>query len=107
LSRNTFRADPGEQIYAAIRLSFDDRNDLSFGDDVIEFDKDRLDSSGRRRRDWNFHLHGFDESNLVTIADSAAGCDRKRAHAAGDFSDDLDIWHIRPPKDRLTDWQSS
>jgi hypothetical protein len=31
--------------YDAIRLSFDDRNDLSFGDDVVEFDEDCLDFS--------------------------------------------------------------
>src|SRR5512134_1285514 len=94
-------------VYAVIRLSFDDCDDLSFSDDVVELDKDSLDSSRRRRRDRNFHLHGFDESNLVAVADIAAGCDGKCAHAAGDFGDDLDVWHSVLPGDRLTDWLSS
>src|SRR5205807_3621565 len=89
LSRNRRK-----NIYAVIRLSFDDRDDLSFSDDVVEFDQDSLDSSCRRRRDRNFHLHGFDESNLVAVADIAAGCDRKCTHATGDFGDDLDVWHF-------------
>jgi len=33
----------------------------------------------------------------VTVADIAAGCDGKRAHAAGDFGDDLDLGHCRSP----------
>jgi len=68
-----------------IRLSFDDRNDLSFSDHVVELNKDSLDSSCRRRRDRNFHLHGFDKSNLIAVADIAVGCNRKTAHAARDF----------------------
>src|SRR5437660_1241189 len=59
LSRNRRK-----HIYAVIKLSFDDCDDLSFSDDVVEFDQDSLDSSCRRRRDRNFHLHGFDEGNL-------------------------------------------
>src|SRR5437868_11469802 len=98
LSRNRRK-----HIYAVIKLSFDDCDDLSLSDDVVEFDQDSLDSSCRRRHDRNFHLHGFDESNLVAVADIAAGCDRQCAHATGDFGDDLDVWHFRPPGDRLTD----
>jgi hypothetical protein len=93
-----------KHVYDVIRLSFDDCDDLSFSDDVVELDQDSLDSSCRRRRDRNFHLHGFDESNLVAVADIATGCDRKRAHATGDFGNDLDVWHCRSPRNRLTDW---
>src|SRR5215203_7530187 len=92
LSRNRRK-----HVYAVIWLSFDDCNDLSFSDDVVELDQDSLDSSCRRGRDRNFHLHGFDESNLVAVADIATGCDRKRAHATGDFGNDLDVWHCRSP----------
>src|SRR5256885_16666809 len=104
LSWTDCRGALSKKAYAVIRLSFDDRNDLSFGDDVIEFDKNSLDSSCRRRRDRNFHLHRFDESDLVAVTDIAAGCDGKRAHATGDFGDDLDVRHFRSPGDRLTDW---
>jgi hypothetical protein len=97
-------ASKPKQVYDVIRLSFDDCHDLSFGDDVVEFDQDSLDSSGRRRRDRDFHFHRFNESNLVAIADIASGCDWKCAHAPGDFGDDLDLWHFRSPGDRLTDW---
>jgi hypothetical protein len=100
-------ASKSKQVHDAIRLSFDDCDDLSFGDDVIEADEDSLDSSCRRRRDRNFHLHGFDERNLVAVADIATGCDWKCAHATGDFGDNLDVWHFRSPGDRLTDWLSS
>src|SRR5215218_8949985 len=93
-----------KHVYAVIKLSFDDCDDLSFGHDVVEVDQDSLDSSCRRRRDRNFHLHGFDESNLVAVADIAAGRDGKCAHATGDFGDDLDVWHCRSPRNRLTDW---
>src|SRR5438093_12328204 len=92
LSRNRRK-----HVYAVIRLSFDDGDDLSFSDDVVELDQDSLDSSCRRRRDRNFHLHRFDESDLVAVADIAAGWDGKRAHAAGDFGDDRDVWHFRSP----------
>ena len=91
-----------KHVYDVIRLSFDDRDDLSFGDDVVEFDQDSLDSSCRRLGDRDFHLHRFDESDLVAVADIAAGCDGDRTHAPGDFSDDLDVWHFRSPGDRLT-----
>src|SRR5881397_2382771 len=97
LSRNRRK-----HVYAVIKLSFDDCDDLSFSDDVVEFDQDSLDSSCRRRRDRNFHLHGLDECNLVAVADIAAGCDRKYAHATGDFGDDLDVWHFPSSGDRLT-----
>src|SRR5215207_886143 len=92
LSRNRRK-----HVYAVIKLSFDDCDDLSFSDDVVEFDQDSLDSSCRRRRHRNFHLHGFDESNLVAVTDISTSCDGKCAHAAGDFGDDFDVWHFRSP----------
>src|ERR1700757_1298477 len=74
-------------------LGVDDGDDLSFGDDVVEFDQYCLDFPGRRRGDRDFHLHGFDEGNLVAVTDAGAVLNRKRANAAGHFGDDLDIWH--------------
>ena len=105
LSWTDCRGTGRKKAYAVIRLSFDDRNDLSFSDDVVELDKDSLDSSCRRRRDRDFHLHRFDKSNLVAVADIAVGCNG--------------IPHTRPatsvtilmsgisilPGDRLTDWR--
>src|SRR6185312_9516479 len=90
LSRNRRK-----RVYAAIKLSFDDCDDLSFSDDVVELDQDSLDSSCRRRRHRNLHLHRFDESDLVAVADVSAGCDGKCAHAPRDLGDDLDLWHFR------------
>src|SRR6187431_2451338 len=105
LSWTDCRGTGRKKAYAVIRLSFDDRNDLSFSDDVVDLDKDSLDSSCRRRRDRDFHLHRFDKSNLVAVADIAIGCNRNAAHAARDFGDDLDVWHFHSPGDRLMDWR--
>jgi len=41
----------------------------------------------------NFHLHGFDESDVIAIADLRAGLQGKPADAPGDFGDHSDIWH--------------
>ena len=39
--------------------------------------------------DRDFHLHGFDEGDVVAIADAGADFDGKRADAPGDLGDDL------------------
>ncbi|MCS3448785.1 hypothetical protein M2222_002394 [Bradyrhizobium elkanii] len=71
----------------------DDRDRLAFGNDIVDLDQNRLDFACCRRRDRYFHLHRFDERNLVAIADAAAGLDRKRANAPGNFGHNLDLWH--------------
>ena len=75
------------------RSGLDDRERLAFGDDVVDLDQDRFQLAGRGRSHRDFHLHGFDERDVVAIADAGAGFDRKRANAPGDFGHDLDIWH--------------
>jgi hypothetical protein len=84
-------------------LRFDDRDDLAFGDDIVEFDQYYLDFPCCRRRYRDFHFHGFDERNLVAVTDTASGFNGKRTHAAGDIGDNLDLWHsvLPGPSDGL------
>src|ERR1700712_2072057 len=100
-SRNCSRSATGQivarQKYDGEVLGVDDGDDLSFSDDVVEFDQNRLDFPCCRRGDRDFHLHRFDEGNLVAVTDAGAVLDCKRADAAGHFSDDLDIWHSNLP----------
>jgi hypothetical protein len=92
-----------DRKYERAILCLDDRDDLALGDDVVNAYEQSLYFSRCRRRNRNFHLHRFDECDLIAIADVSTGCNGKCAHAAGDFSDDLDIWHAISPEDRLTD----
>ena len=78
---------------AAAHSDLDDGEDLSFGHDLIEADKDRFDFSSRRRSDRNFHLHGFDKGNIVAFADAGPDFNRKRANPPGDLRHDLDLRH--------------
>ena len=55
---------------SAKELGFDDRDHLSFGDHVVEFDQNCLDFPGYCRCHRDFHFHRFDESNLVAVADT-------------------------------------
>jgi hypothetical protein len=41
----------------------------------------------------DFHLHGFDEGDVVAIPDLAAHFHRKRADAPRHLGHDLDLWH--------------
>ena len=88
-----------------VRLSFDDRDDLSFGDDVVEFDQDCLDFPAV------VEVTGISIFMASTNAISSPSptlppaCDGKRADATGDFGDDLDLWHATL-RDRLTDYLS-
>src|ERR1700709_380791 len=104
-SRNCGRCTTGQidayQNSGGEYLGIDDRDDLSFGDDVVEFDQYCLDFPCCRRGNRDFHLHGFDEGNLVAVTDAGAVLHRKRADAACHFGDDLDLWHSNLP-DRLT-----
>ena len=59
------------QKYERESLGFDDRDDLSFSDHVVEFDQNCLDFPGNCRSYRDFHLHRFDERNLVAVTDAA------------------------------------
>src|SRR5437764_12851887 len=84
------------------RLRVDDRDDLSLGDDIVEFDQYCLDFPCRRRCHRDFHLHRLDECNLLAVTDAASDFNRKRAYAAGDVGHYLDLRHSAL-RDRLTD----
>src|SRR4029077_6064187 len=89
-----------KSIIAQLRI--DDRDDLSFGDHVVEFDQYCLDFPCCRRSHRDFHLHGFDESTLAAAADAASEFNGKRAYAAGHFGHYLDFGHSAL-RDRLAD----
>ena len=71
----------------------DDRHDLAFGDQVVDGNEQGFQLACGRRGDGNFHLHGFDEGDVLAIADARSGLKRKRANAPGDFGHYADIWH--------------
>src|SRR6476646_1050466 len=89
------------QKYERETSGFDDRDDLAFGNHVIEFDQKYLDFPGCCRRHRDFHLHRFDERDLVAVADVGAGLGRERAHASRDFGHNLELWHATL-RDRVT-----
>ena len=66
---------------------------LAFGDDIVNVDEYQFEFARCGRGDGDFHLHGFDECNVVAVADAAADFDGKRAHASGHFGHNLDLWH--------------
>jgi hypothetical protein len=74
-----------------------DGENLSFGDHVIELDEDRFQLAGGRRSDRDFHLHGFDEGDIVAVADACSDFHGKRTHPSGYLGDNLDVWHSIPP----------
>jgi len=41
----------------------------------------------------DFHFHGFDESEVVAVADIGTGLNGECADAPGDFGDNFDLWH--------------
>jgi hypothetical protein len=71
----------------------EDGENLSLGHDVIELDEDRFQLAGGRRSDRDFHLHGFDERDIVAVADARSGFDRKGAHPTGYLGYNLDFRH--------------
>jgi hypothetical protein len=78
-------------VVSASRLK--DGEHLSFCNHIVDAHEDGFDfaSGGRGNRD--LHLHGFDEGNVVAIADASAGFNGKRANAPGDFGHNPDFWH--------------
>src|SRR5712675_1338422 len=55
---------------------------LAFSNNVVNADENELELARRGRGDGNFHLHGFDEGDVVAVADAAADFNRKRADAS-------------------------
>src|SRR5882724_10288484 len=72
---------------------FEDGKDLSFDNHIVETDENRFEFSRRRCRDRDFHLHRFDEYDVIAIADASPDLDRERADAPGDLGHNLDVWH--------------
>jgi hypothetical protein len=80
-------------VTQAHRSGFDDDEHLAFGNHVVETDEYRFELARGRRRDRDFHFHGFDECDVVAIADAAPDCNGKRADAPGNLGHNLDVWH--------------
>src|SRR5882757_9015066 len=72
---------------------FEDGEHLTLSHDVVETDENRFEFPGRRCRDRDFHLHRFDEYDVIAVADASPDLDRKRADAPGDLGHNLDVWH--------------
>jgi hypothetical protein len=81
----------------ARRSRLKDGENLSLGHDVIELDQDRFQLAGGRRSHRDFHLHGFDEGDIVAVADARSGFNGKRAHPPGYLGHNLDFRHSIPP----------
>jgi hypothetical protein len=71
----------------------DDRDRLAFGDDVVDGNEDGFHLARGRLSDRDFHFHGFDEGDVVAIANARTGCNGKGANAPRDFGHYSDIWH--------------
>jgi hypothetical protein len=82
-----------EVVLETTRSGLENGENLSFGNDVIEFDKNRFKFACGRRSDRDFHLHGFDECNVVAVADAAPDFYGKRADAPRHLGHNLDVWH--------------
>jgi hypothetical protein len=96
LSRNPSRT----KVYAAVVIiasRFEDGEHLSFCNHIVEADEDGFEFARGRRGDRDLHLHGFDEGNVVAIADASAGFNQKRTNTPGDFGHNPDLWHSIPP----------
>jgi hypothetical protein len=83
LSRN-----PG--IMQSVR---DDRDRLSFGNDIVELDEKRCDRAARGRGHGYLHLHRFDDYNFIAIRNGSSNLHGRCADASRNFSDDLYFWH--------------
>jgi hypothetical protein len=91
-------ADTGLMVFyaAGSRSGLEDGNDLSFGDHVVEANKDQFELARGGRSHRDFHLHGFDKHNVVAVANGSSGLDRKRANAPRHLGHNLDLWHSAP-----------
>ncbi|KJC52152.1 hypothetical protein UP06_03735 [Bradyrhizobium sp. LTSP857] len=70
-----------------------DRDRLSFGNDIVELDEQRCDRAGCRRGHRYLHLHGFDHHNFIAIRNGSSNLHGSCADASRDFRDDLNFWH--------------
>src|SRR5215210_2282034 len=88
------------RVQFALRLH--NRQHLAFGNDVIDADEDGFKPAGCGRCDRNFHFHGFNEYDVVAIANAAADLNGKRADASRHLGYNLDFWHSvlrgQPPR---------
>jgi hypothetical protein len=71
----------------------DDRDRLSFGDDIVELDEQRFDRAARGRGHRYLHLHGFDDYNVIAIRNGSSNLHGSCADATRDLRDDLNFWH--------------
>jgi hypothetical protein len=80
---------------------FENCDRLSLRHNIVDVDEDRFDLSCGGRGDWNFHLHGFDQYDIVSVADASAGTCSDRADASGNLGRDLDVSHESFPSLRF------
>src|SRR4051794_3866012 len=82
-------------------LRLHERDNLSFGDDIVDLHEQRFELSRGGRGDRDFHLHRFDKSDIVAVTYACARFNRQRADASRHLGDNLDLWHS-VLRDRLT-----
>jgi hypothetical protein len=89
-------------VGAVSALRFHNREHLAFGNDVVDTDEDGFKPAGCGRCDRDFHFHGFNENDVVAIANTAADLNGKRADASRHLGYNLDFWHSvlrgQPPR---------
>ena len=76
-----------------VASGFKNSEGLSFCDDVVDLDQNGFELAGGGRGDRNFHLHGFDESDVVAFANAGAGLGGDRADAPGNLGQNPDFGH--------------
>jgi hypothetical protein len=81
----------------ALSSCLEDGENLSFCDHIVDAHENGFEFARGGRGDRDLHFHGFDEGNVVAIADATAGFNGKRANAPGDFGHNLDVWHSASP----------
>src|SRR5207249_3327989 len=80
--------------WLAMTLRLDHRDDLTFGQHVVDLDQDALDLARRGGGHRDFHLHRLDHDDIVAIADAGADAAHDRTHPTGNFGLDLHFSHF-------------
>jgi hypothetical protein len=93
VSKDRPQKDCATTLAMRLHSTRNDRDRLTFGDDIIELDEKRLDRTRRRRGHRYLHLHGFDHHNFIAIRNGSSNLHGSCADASRDLRDDLNFWH--------------
>jgi hypothetical protein len=86
-------------------LRFHNCENLSFGNHVVDADKNGFEPARCRRRDRYLHFHRFDEHDVLAVPNAAADRDGQGADASGHLGYDLDFWHGVLRDSRRAHWR--